>query len=127
MITTTAHVLPGAYVGDPSVIVTLTYRVIRSSDDFPLAMPGAIVAYRITDGQHVIEGADLHAPMGFRSTPDDIVRALCSFLANDYEHATYTGWPHSEPCAEFGAQCPSLRPEYLGTCPEFRRTSVAAP
>jgi hypothetical protein len=111
MITTTAHTLPGAYVGDPSVIATLTYNAIRNANDYPLAAPGATVAYRITDGTHIIEGDDLRAPLGFRSTPDDLLRSLCSFLANDVEHANYHD--HGEHCHEYGDGCPRNRPDYL--------------
>jgi hypothetical protein len=54
------------------------------------------------------------APLGFRSTPDDMLRSLCSFLASEYEHATYHGYgeDHGERCPEYGDGCPRNRPEY---------------
>jgi hypothetical protein len=41
MQTTTAHILPGQYVGDPSVAVILSYNAIRNTGGYPVAAYGA--------------------------------------------------------------------------------------
>src|SRR5262245_36656544 len=121
MQTTTAHPLGNG------VTATLTYQAIRNEAGYPLAMPGAVVHYRLTDGSHVIQGDDMSAPWGFRSTAEDLVRALCSFLANDLEHAeSHDRGQWGDPCAEYGAGCPSLRREYLAELEQMSEAIDAA-
>ncbi|HEY7223043.1 MAG TPA: hypothetical protein VH561_05430 [Micromonosporaceae bacterium] len=114
---TTAHILPARYTGDPAVTVTLTFQGIRQTDGSVLSAPGTDVAYVVTTGTHRISGQDMWAPLGFRSTPEDLLRALCSFLAADYEHVAYSlrgdGHSASERCDEYGAGCPVYRSEYV--------------
>lgn len=88
---TTAKVLPAPCIDGRSVRVTLTFLGFRNDYGHILVSRGAEVTYAVTDGvaSHVVTGSDLRAPSGFNTTVGDLVRALCSFLANEAELAEW--------------------------------------
>ena len=105
---TTNHPLAAAIQGGPAILAALTFTGSWAAGQ-ALAWPGSPVRYTVTDGAHVVRGADIFAPMGWRASANDILRSVCSFLAHEVEHAgAHDRGLWGAPCPEYGVHCPAL-------------------
>ncbi|GAA1859343.1 hypothetical protein [Asanoa iriomotensis] len=124
---TTTKYLPAATTGGRPVKVALSFNGFRISGGHILSGNGVTVTYALTNGKHTITGADLRTPLGFNQEVGDMVRALCSFLINDADHAdAHDRGQWGSPCPEYGDACPARDPQRIAAIEVMRDAIDAA-